>query len=134
MTLTLMKSTKGKVAGGYLHIQWEDGDGLYGSDSQAFLISIDNQIKLTPTKIDRAVYFYRYHGPSFGKSSLRVLSNVMMNDADNCYSCTNGRGDDNFNVPSDTQGNSILTGDGQGKGDYMKQFTLAGIETWAITY
>ena len=34
MTLTLMKSTKGKVSGGYLHIQWTDvDDSRFGSDS-----------------------------------------------------------------------------------------------------
>ena len=134
MTLTLMKSTKGKVAGGYLHIQWEDvDDSRFGSDSQAFLINIDNQIKLTPAKIDRAVYFYNYFGPCFGDGSLCIRGNVMMNGPDNCTSCHNGRGGDDYNVPTDSQGNSILTGDGQGNEGY-KKFTLAALETWAITY
>jgi hypothetical protein len=130
-----MKSTKGKVAGGYLHIQWEDvDDSRFGSDSQAFLINIDNQIKLTPTKIDRAVRFYRYYGPCFGEGSLCICGDAMMNGPDNCSSCTNGRGGDDYNVPSDAEGNSILTGDGQGKRDYLKSFTLAALETWAVTY
>jgi hypothetical protein len=57
----------------------------------------------------------------------------MMNAPDNCYSCTNG-GDDFYKVPTDDKGNSILTGDGQGKMNILKTFTLAAIETWAITY
>jgi hypothetical protein len=56
-----------------------------------------------------------------------------MNVADNCLCCTNGKCD-YFNVPTDDHGNSILTGDGQGKKDKKKSFTLAAIETWAITY
>ena len=56
-----------------------------------------------------------------------------MNAADNCWCCTNGKYD-YFNVPTDSHGNSILTGDGQGKKDKNKSFTLAAIETWAITY
>ena len=65
MTLTLMKSTKGKVAGGYLHIQWKNGgyNGCYGSDSSAFVFSVDNQLKLTPTRNDTAVYFNSGNGP-----------------------------------------------------------------------
>ena len=56
-----------------------------------------------------------------------------MNAPDNCHCRTNGK-DDYYNVPTDAQGNSILTGDGQGKKDNDKTFTLAAIETWAVTY
>ena len=62
MTLTLMKSTKSKVAGGYLHIQWKEGNDGFASDSSAFVFSVDNQLKLTPTNNDKAVYFYSYSG------------------------------------------------------------------------
>ena len=76
MTLTLMKSTKGKVAGGYLHIQWKHGSySCYGSDSSAFVFSVDNQLKLTPTDNDKAVYFYSIYGPRFGNASLSVRDN-----------------------------------------------------------
>ena len=57
----------------------------------------------------------------------------MMNAPDNCYCFTNGR-NDYFKVPCDAEGNSVLTGDGKGKSDGSKTFTLAGIETWAISY
>jgi hypothetical protein len=35
-------------------------------------------------------------------------------------------------VPTDELGNSILTGDGAGKEDTEKKFTLAAIETWSV--
>ena len=135
MTLTLMKSTKGKVAGGYLHIQQKDGGiyGCFGSDSSAFVFSVDNQLKLTPTNYEKAARFLCNCGPKFGYCSLSVRSNEMMNAPDNCYCKTNGS-NDYFNVPTDANGNSILSGDGQGKKDNDKKFTLAAIETWAITY
>jgi len=43
-TITLMKTTKGKTAGGYLHIPWQEGteEGVCGKDSEAFLFSLDN--------------------------------------------------------------------------------------------
>jgi hypothetical protein len=132
MTLTLMKSTKGKVAGGYLHIQWKDGGGG-GSDSSAFVFSVDNQLKLTPTNNDKAVYFNSVYGPRFGSWSLGVRGNEMMNAIDNGLCRTNGSYE-YYNVPTDAQGNSILTGNGQGEDDDEKTFTLAAIETWAVIY
>jgi hypothetical protein len=54
----------------------------------------------------------------------------MMN-TDNICLC-NTKGDrEHFNVPEDDLGNSILTGDGQGK--ELKRFTLAALETWVVT-
>ena len=58
MTITLMKTTKGCVCGGYLHIAWkETAKGEYGSDPSAFLFTLDHRRKLTPTDSAKAVYF-----------------------------------------------------------------------------
>jgi hypothetical protein len=57
-----------------------------------------------------------------------------MNAPDNCYCHTNGALFDIYNVPTDSSGNSLLTGDGAGKDDDDKKFTLAGIETWSVIY
>ena len=54
------------------------------------------------------------------------------NDRGRCY--TNGCYCDSYRVPTDGEGNSILTGDGAGKKDNQKKFTLAALETWAVTY
>ncbi len=132
MTLTLMKSSWGKVAGVYLHIQW-NGSPSWGSNSSAFVLSVENQLKLTPTDNEKAAFFYSQHGPMFGGYTLSVSTNEMMNAPGNCKSFTKGC-NDYYNVPADAQGNSILTGDGEGKDDDEKTFTLAAIETWAVTY
>jgi hypothetical protein len=39
-TITLFKSTKGKTAGGYLHIQWIEEGGMT-KDDKCFVFSID---------------------------------------------------------------------------------------------
>ena len=39
-TITLFKSTKGKTAGGYLHIQWKE-DGGRTKDDKCFVFSLD---------------------------------------------------------------------------------------------
>jgi hypothetical protein len=49
MTITLMKTTKGRVCGGYLHIAWKEAKGEHGSDPSAFLFTLDHRRKLTPT-------------------------------------------------------------------------------------
>jgi hypothetical protein len=58
----------------------------------------------------------------------------MMNAPDNCWCNTNGCVNDAYKVPTDSSGNSLLTGDGAGKDDNEKKFTLAGIETWSVIY
>ena len=58
MTITLMKTTKGRVCGGYLHIAWkETAKNEYGSDPSAFLFTLDHRRKLTPTDPEKAVWF-----------------------------------------------------------------------------
>lgn len=41
---------------------------------------------------------------------------------------------ENYGVPTDASGNSVLTGDGAGKQDNEKRFTLVAIETWQVEY
>ena len=135
MTITIMKTTKGRVCGGYLHIAWKEAMREYGSDPSAFVFSLDHRRKLTPTDPERAVYFRlkEGNGPVF-TCSLGVLYKEMMNAPDNCNCWTNGVVHDNYKVPTDSSGNSLLTGDGAGKPDDKKKFTLAGIETWSVIY
>ena len=67
-------------------------------------------------------------------NSLGVCNKQMMNAPDNCRCYTNGCAFDCYKVPTDSSGNSLLTGDGAGKPDNEKTFTLAGIETWSVIY
>jgi hypothetical protein len=108
--------------------------GIYTVDKEAFLFSVDNKLKLKGYNREYPGGYYRGHiGPNFGIASLCVSGNEMMNAPENCFCATNSI-NDYYNVPTDDQGNSILTGDGQGKSDGVKKFTLAAIETWAITF
>ena len=47
---------------------------------------------------------------------------------------TNGHMGDNYNVGTDSDGASVLTGDGQGKADAYKNFTLEALEVWQVKY
>ena len=135
MTITFMKTTKGRVCGGYLHIAWKEGKPEFGSDLSAFLFSLDHRCKLMPTDPKMAVSFVlgNGYGPYF-RESLGVGNNQMMNAPDNCSCLTDESTNNNYKVPKDSSGNSLLTGDGAGKPDSSKKFTLAGIETWSVIY
>jgi hypothetical protein len=86
-----MRSSKGKVAGGYLHIKWlEKGDLKH--DDKAFVITVDDREKYRPTDPNKAVMFYEGYGPLFGRRSLGVMTKEDMNAANNVYCCTNGGG------------------------------------------
>lgn len=85
-----------------------------------------------------AVCFQKGFGPCFGDNSLSVLNNESMKAFENCHCYTNrakskfGSELDNFGIPTDPQGNSVLTGCGAGKLDNEKKFTLLNIETWQL--
>jgi hypothetical protein len=48
----------------------------------------------------------------------------MMNAPDNGKCWANGARNSGYNVPCDSSGNNLLTGDGAGKTDDAKTFTL----------
>ena len=128
MTITFMKSTKGKVSGGYLHIPWKNDSSYYCKDEKAFIFSLNEKLVLKPTNPDKAIYFYKSSGPNFGYCSLNVWTATKMNQDRNCYSYTLGhKGEEWYNVPVDPEGNSVLSGE-------KREFTLEAMETWAVEY
>ena len=59
----------------------------------------------------------------------------MMNASNGGWCKTNNcDSSENYNIPNDHEGNSILTGDGKGQSDDWKKFTLEAIETWSVLY
>jgi hypothetical protein len=57
MTITIMKTTKGRVCGGYLHIAWKASKREWARDSSAFVFSLDQRRKFSPTDADKAILF-----------------------------------------------------------------------------
>jgi hypothetical protein len=49
-----MRSSKGKVAGGYLHIKWQE-NGDMATDDKTFMISVDHRELLKPVDASKAV-------------------------------------------------------------------------------
>ena len=62
MTITLFRSTKGKVSGGYLHIPWKNDDSRSTFDDKALIFSVTHRTLFRPTDNNKAVYFSNF-GP-----------------------------------------------------------------------
>jgi len=132
-TITLFKSTNGAISGGYLHIPWNKEGGFH-ADYLAFIFSLDHELKLVPQNPHKAVWCKANFGPRFGGGSLSVGKNERMNAFLNCECKTNASPQDSYNVPTDEEGNSILSKTGKGRDDSAKLFTLDALETWQVLY
>ena len=55
MTITLFRSTKGKISGGYLHIPWKNDDSYYTFDYKALIFSVTHRTLFRPTDNNKAV-------------------------------------------------------------------------------
>jgi len=64
-TLTVAKSTSGKIFGGYSDQPWGSGDG-YKQSSGCWLFSLDHKEKYPVKSTSAAVYNHQTYGPTFG--------------------------------------------------------------------
>lgn len=124
-TLTLIKTTKGRSCGGFTSVPWGKG-GVYKDDPTAFLFSLDLQKVYWPTDVSKAVTHGNTWGPGFGNWSLTARDNLKEG-----YCRTNGN-NEFFNIPTDAEGNSVLTGDGKGQPDKYKKFSIEDLEVYLI--
>ena len=135
-TLTIIQSTKGLVSGGYVSIPCDHTlENKYRKDEKAFVFSVSHQLKFESLDPAKSIAFGAKGGLQFGSSSLRIMGAELINAPNNGWCRTRHSYEhENFNIPTDSEGNSILTGDGKDQTDDKKKFTIAAIETWAINY
>ena len=65
------------------------------------------------------------YGPVFGNQSLAIRFNMREG-----YCSTNGGPTDLFDIPTDTKGNSILTGEGWKRAPDSKEFGIEELEVF----
>lgn len=83
-----------------------------GDEKNTFLFSVDFKRKFYKQKEEMYIPFGT-KTPAFGNSSLRFGQSDPMNEC-NWWCSTNGSSDDDFVIPNDDEGNSLLTGSGKG--------------------
>ena len=99
----------GRISGGFTQASWSSDFG-FATDSEAFLFTLDHQKLFRPLDHSMAILNHPGHGPIFGGPSLTLLGESSPNLG---MSYKNGYGEYNYyNIPTDRDGNNILTGDG----------------------
>jgi hypothetical protein len=119
--------------GAYTNDKWSSrGDSIKGVGT--FIFSVD--LKRTfPQLRKESIFCSKLCGPSFGENNLMVgLANKMNNEDES--SCSTVGFDDlcQFSIPTDNNGNNIVTGEGSRQKDYDKKFTCIDLEVYSVTY
>ena len=78
-TLTLIKTSKNKIFGGFIPLNWESGEDLLKLDgnNQTFIFSLDLMKKFDMLNKEKAaIYCDKLKGPIFGASDINIQSNM----------------------------------------------------------
>jgi hypothetical protein len=80
-TVTVIKSSKGRISGGYTQLSWTSG-GTYYKDDSAFLFSVSFSKKYPLTSGQNAIYCASNYGPLFSSipANLALYSEPMNGD------------------------------------------------------
>jgi hypothetical protein len=134
-TLTLVKSSAGRLFGGFASIGWQSRTSdHYAKDQESFIFSIDLKTTYRPTNIEKALWLYRDSGPSFGGNAFVILGS-QLNTKGNSHCFTNAGGVGNYyNIRCDTQGNNVVTGEGREQKTDEKRFTCLNLEVFKVIY
>ena len=85
-TLTLFESTNGYIFGGYISISWEGPlNWTYkGNDDNAFIFSVNNQMKFPIQDKSKVIYNQRDYGPDFGNNDIYLDNSNFLNNDSQC--------------------------------------------------
>lgn len=147
-TLLIFKTSKNHVFAGYTSVPWSNGSlvsaffsltiGWGPKDNEAYLCSLTNDYRVfRPENPKQAVTSISEDvGPAFGFSAFGKyalsLGGEAMNQEDSGICRTNNVSNVGFNIPTDSDGNNVLTGDGAGKSDDEKRFTCTELEVLLV--
>ena len=130
-TVTFVRSSKGFACAGYTKISWSNSTSTYVTDPDARLFALTGKKTVyKPGKPEYAVWHYYNSGPSF--SGAMGLWSSPLTSTNGAVCMTNNRDWGEYNVKTDAQGNSLLTGDGAGQPDGSKWFTASEIEVYQV--
>ena len=136
-TMVLFKSSKGSRFGGYTTVPWAGPLNWYGvssnwkEDRESFIFSVDErQLVFKPNDYSKAVYHWSTYGPNFGAEDLGFCTTPMnAPDAGRCYISSSFC---YHNLPCDSEGNHVLTGDGKDNSKGYETFTCTDLEVYKV--
>jgi len=93
-TLTLIKTTKNKIFGGFSPLSWKNkGGNQYDKSNQTFIFSLDLLKKYDMTNINKNSVRFNSGGPVFGDNDIKILENMKQGNSFaniNCNFLSNG--------------------------------------------
>ena len=110
-TITFIKTSLGRLCGGFTPLPWDSTtSGAWKQDfsKQAFLFSLDSQTVYPLTDPSLTIYCASANGPLFGNGQ-NLSAGYTSKDLNtpNVSHCVIGN---NYSIPGDANGNSVLTG------------------------
>lgn len=114
-TLSLIRSSKGKICGGYTSVSWRsDGGfgGTYHKDNSSFLFSASHKVCYPIKRDQNAVFHHSDVGVCFSNDSGSYNLFASYAEPMNKQNAGRGKCGGPYKIPADENGNSILTGDG----------------------
>ncbi len=112
-TLTIIKSSAGRVFLGFTQASWNSYFTDFCKDENAFIYSTELDKIYRVTDPYYAIFSSKMYGPSFGGYSL-LIEGDPMNKVNGGRCSINGAGDGRFyNIPGDNDGNNEVTGEGR---------------------
>ena len=108
-TFVLVRSSAGKICGGYTTVSWQPGNGEGLRDDSAVLFSVDSRQKFPCLNKDQAVQHHSSFGPMFSNKSL-AFGSPMNAQAYSGFSAGNDQYG-LYNLTADNCGKSTLTGE-----------------------
>lgn len=117
-TITIFKTTKGLVFGGYTLESWSQTGGMK-RDPQAFLFSVDLQAIYPVTVAEKAIFCGEQDacGPTFGED-VRTCADMSTN--------ANSMSNANYNHPKTASGTPLILGG-------EASFACAEVEVYVLT-
>jgi hypothetical protein len=127
-----MKSSAGKIFGGFTTMKWTSNKGNF-EDAESFIFSLD----LKKIWICDSQKFEITHspdvGPIFGGNSLSLRESPFnQTKGGKCYVGISDQA--GYPVETDEKGNSVLTGEGAAIVGSHKRFTLTHIEIYELAF
>ena len=129
--MIIFKTSANKISGGYTSLSW-GGNGNephHINDTEEFLFSVDHltTYRSAKTHSHLAQSLITERGPVFGVNSLIFDSNMRSG-----WSNTNEKEEEFYNIPIDSEGNSMLTGEGKQNLNGLKNFTCMELEVYQV--
>ncbi len=129
-SISLFKTKKGKLIGGFTSAQWTP-DREYATDSTAFLFNLSTNHKFSIQDPTHAIYGADYRGPRFGDNAELAAISEPFNGENKCWSWVNYSV---YKIPYDSDGKTSMLTNEECRDWGLCEFTIVELEVWEVVF